>query len=394
MKKLIYTLMLIFAVNEGLGQSVYSIPGIGELNYSNSVRIEALGGLGLALTDDIVVDIFNPCSIINLKNTSVFIGGSHSRVFSSYNSGDITQNLTRFLGGGFGFKVGENLGFAVSLYPYSDLNYNLKLKENDNITKSIRGRGGISYFAVTSAYRYKKIATIGLSFNYYFGNIDDIYRIDFEDNSYYEDERKVYTSLKGTSLTGGVIFNFTQNFSMGIVYQPGIEFSGEEGIKFYEDSTSNENSFKYQLPGSFGIGVLYKLNDRYKLNFDYFRNSFGDTKYDGVSTSYYNNSSHIGIGIEYKASEKEIDPYRKKIEYRLGFNCGNFYINDLNNKRVNEYYITTGVGFPFMDEKGRMDIALKIGKRGNKSLNPGEEKIIKFYISIAGGEKWFVERSF
>ena len=394
MKKIIIHILILtgfFCVTNA--QSIYSIPGIGELTYNNNVRVNALGGLGIAVEDEIVTSVFNPCSIIALKNTSFYLGGKHSRVSSNYYSSEFMQTITRFAGAGFGLKVRENMGIAMVLSPYSDLNYSFKLQDDEETTKSIRGNGGLNTFSFAAAYKLKNLISLGLSFNYYFGNIDETYRIDFTDNTYTDAERIVYASLKGLSTRGGILLSLKDKFKIGFVYNTSVTLDGEQGIKFYEDSTGYISKFKYKLPSSFGFGLLTQLTNKMTLNIDFYKNLYKNTKIDGTLVPFHNNSNHYGIGLEYRDSDDLRDPYKKRISYRLGFNFGNFYINDLNNNKVNEFYISTGIGLPFLQNKGRIDISFQFGKRGSKSLVPGVDNIFRIFINIAGSEIWFVDRT-
>ena len=218
--------------------------------------------------------------------------------------------------------------------------------------------------------------------------------MDFLDNSFINSERNVYSSMKGASFSSGIILNLSEKFNVGFTFNPGVNLDGEQGIKFYEDSVGYQSKYKFKLPSSFGFGLYSKLNSKISVNMDFYRNLYKNTKIDGCAAQYFNDSDHFGIGFEYIGSEDPTDPLKRRIVYRTGFNIGNFYINDLNNNKVNEFFVTTGMGIPFNESKGRIDLAFQFGKRGNTSLNPGRDLMFKFFISIAGGEKWFVEKTF
>ncbi|MFC1724503.1 OmpP1/FadL family transporter [candidate division KSB1 bacterium] len=394
MKKILLILLVFLLVYPGFGQSIYSIPGFGELNYNNNVRVKGMGGLGISVEDDISISAFNPASIISLKNTSIFIGGIHSRSVSKYQSADFGMSFTRFTGLGFGVRAADNFAFSLSINPFSNLNYALKLKEANGATKSLSGDGGINLFSFSGAYKMRNIITIGASVNYYFGNIDEKYRIDFLDNSFLNTERSVYSSMKGASFSGGIILKLSEKLNFGFTFKPSVTLNGEQGIRFFEDSVGYQSNFKFKLPSSYGFGLFSKLNRKISVNIDLYKNLYKDSKIDGSPVQYFNDSNHFGLGFEYIDSDDPTDPLKRRIAYRVGLNMGNFYINDLNNNKVNEFLITTGMGIPFMEGKGRIDMAFQFGKRGNTSLNPGQDLMFKFFISIAGGEKWFVERTF
>ena len=57
---------------------------------------------------------------------------------------------------------------------------------------------------------------------------------------------------------------------------------------------------------------------------------------------------------------------------------------------ISEYIGTAGMGIPFYGGYGRIDFGIGYGKRGELESNRVEESFIQFFLTITGGEKWFV----
>ena len=84
--------------------------------------------------------------------------------------------------------------------------------------------------------------------------------------------------------------------------------------------------------------------------------------------------------------------YYEKMTYRVGYYYQGLDVLDINGNSVSEYGFTLGFGLPYYGTLGRIDIALKYGFRGDLSTNPVEENIFQLFISVTGGERWFVRR--
>ncbi len=76
--------------------------------------------------------------------------------------------------------------------------------------------------------------------------------------------------------------------------------------------------------------------------------------------------------------------------YRAGYFFQQLDFQDRSGNNVTEYGISVGAGFPYYGDWGRIDVALRYGQRGDLSSNPVTEDIFQIYISITGGEKWFL----
>ena len=85
--------------------------------------------------------------------------------------------------------------------------------------------------------------------------------------------------------------------------------------------------------------------------------------------------------------------YHEKMTYRAGYFFRQLDFQDKNSNSITEYGISIGAGFPYYGTWGRIDVALRYGKRGDLSSNPVKEDIFQIFISISGGEKWFVRRN-
>ena len=51
--------------------------------------------------------------------------------------------------------------------------------------------------------------------------------------------------------------------------------------------------------------------------------------------------------------------------------------------------ISAGLGFPFHNNGGRVDLAIEYGFRGDLETTLYKEKLLRISASISGGELWF-----
>jgi hypothetical protein len=78
--------------------------------------------------------------------------------------------------------------------------------------------------------------------------------------------------------------------------------------------------------------------------------------------------------------------------YRTGFNYDKYpYL--INGKPVYDFGINFGFSMP-VSRISSLDIALKVGKRGNLEENTIEENYFKVYFGVTFNDQWFIRRRF
>jgi hypothetical protein len=97
------------------------------------------------------------------------------------------------------------------------------------------------------------------------------------------------------------------------------------------------------------------------------------------------------LGGEYTIDPNTVENYLKRITFRTGLSLERYPFL-ANNKPVNDFGINFGLSLPA--GRSSIDIAAKVGKRGNKDGNTLEESYFKIYFGLTFNDKWFIIRKF
>ena len=178
MKKLVIFISFIaLSLSYGTGGSLYSTYGIGDLFHHTTSHQLGLGGLGVSLNSDKYLNIANPASVYNLKNTKFGAGAINTTSIIDDAIESAVYSNVKFSGFHIAFPIKENLGmgFLLGINPYSVVKYdvinNLNEGTDNEVEERFDGSGGISkiFFGI-SALLPLDIA-VGATFDYYTGNV-------------------------------------------------------------------------------------------------------------------------------------------------------------------------------------------------------------------------------
>src|SRR5690606_9238565 len=85
------------------------------------------------------------------------------------------------------------------------------------------------------------------------------------------------------------------------------------------------------------------------------------------------------------------DNILERITYRLGVNYER-YPFIVNGNQVNDFGINFGFSVPA--NRSSLDLAFKVGKRGDRTENIIEETYFKVYFGRTCNDRWFIKRKF
>ncbi|MDY0082990.1 MAG: hypothetical protein RBR74_07400, partial [Ignavibacteriaceae bacterium] len=282
---LIFLSEVFFAQNS----SVYSRYGIGDFDYSYSPKLISIGDLGTALLDPEHLLIANPAVWTAMTKTRIEFGFGYKGVLVSDANHSVYNSETDFKGFTFGFPVDRDLGIGVvtGLVPYSRVSY--KAKENYTSQNEIpeysveyEGRGGLSKLFIGSSVFLPLNFSAGASLDYYFGNIDYISNIDFNQsetliNTKYESMRRS-TGFGGSfglvspNLANDLSISFLNDLRFGFSYNMLVNLDTDTlftSTSLYLVDTISAGRTKMKIPQRFNSGISFVFNELYSFNLDY-----------------------------------------------------------------------------------------------------------------------------
>lgn len=180
---------------------------------------------------------------------------------------------------------------------------------------------------------------------------------------------------------------YYSNFAYTFLYKGnGINEYVRDTINFVEDMRTN-----ITLPTMHGVGISIRKGNKLNIVADYEMQLWSGFKYLNEKAQ-FTDMKRISIGAEYiphKLANTK-GTYWKKIQYRAGvkYNDGKLMIN---NKRVNEYGVTLGLGLPVGMNRAlnTFNLGVELGQVGSKDLV--EHKYIQVKLGFTFNDRWFIK---
>lgn len=402
-------------------RSPFTTFGIGD-NYSSSLATnQGMGGTGVAQPQYWYLNNQNPALLV-FNNLTVFQAGI--QVENRTLRGDTASERSRggnmnYLATAFPIKPGKWYT-SIGLMPLTSVNFEF-LNEDfvtnsagavvDTLTTRESGAGGLANVYWSNGIRLSPDFSIGLKAAYVFGSMANTYSNQlFVPGQLYNTTINIEekTIVRDFQFTGG--FSFSKDslgrkqdkrLSVGLTYTFNTELSARKNDFIYRTNTTGTDTIEsytianqpgtITLPESFTIGIAYARGLRWSVSAEYSARNY--SKFRSI------NSDDEGLGVSWRAATGfEITPdpaatekLLKKTTYRTGLSYEKlpFFANG---NEVKDFGINFGFSFPA--GRSSLDLAFKVGKRGDRKVNLLEENYFKVYFGITFNDQWFVKRKF
>jgi len=397
--------------------SPYSIYGIGIVNdYSNPISF-GMGGVGIAFQDQASLNPLNPASFGSLQEKSFIFDAGLVMNSSKLTSANLSEKasyatLNHLL---FGFQLGKYWKTSFGLIPFSDVGYGINLyEERADLGKEInyiyKGSGGVSKAYITNAFNINKKLSVGVEMGIFYGKIERSYLQLLTDATYYfyTKESEIY-DYKDFYWRLGIQYNTTFHENIKVTF--GAIFSANTEVKtnllmltqlvqkpiagytdVIEDVKSLSVAGQTVIPGVFGIGMMIKNKENFKIGFDFEKQFWSKHKAFGEDGG-MKNSTRIAIGAEFIPDRNSLFSYYKRIKYRAGLRYEKTPIY-ANGNQLNEIGISFGMGLPLRRTFSTINIGMEIGQLGKTSNNLIKDTFVKFKLGVSMHQRWFEQRKY
>jgi hypothetical protein len=397
----------------GNGGSSYSIYGVGDLRTATGVRSAGMGYTGIGLADIGYINALAPGTWARLNRARL----EASLLYEGFSSTDGAHNryLSRadFNGALLAVPISQPNGIVMvaGIVPFSTVNYDAYtlgqyIGPQDTMAYAIHhvGTGGITRGIVGLSYAPSQKLALGFSTNVLFGSID----------------RETVQSPRSSAYTGGVVTDrVTANgvtFSLGALYtglgdlHPSLRplslgavvtsrgiltarnlthyaFTTSESTT--ERDTSEEVTRQSTVPLALGIGLGYRLGERYLLAADYQRQLWSGATINDAEAATLRDSYRIGIGAERLPNNDIHSGFREQLALRLGaFYHATYY--QPQGYPIDEWGVTAGAGVPLSGES-RLNFALEYTRRAGDGPGMIKDSIIRLSVSANISALWFIQ---
>ncbi len=401
--------------------SPYSYFGIGNVRANSSIENQMMGGIGI-YTDSIHASLSNPSGYSKLRLTTYAGGISRKELSLKSASARESSSVSSLNYLSIGFPIAKRLGLGFGLNRRSAVGYNFEstvsVSNGDNSSSDVRnlysGSGGLNKVYVSLGYELIKNLSIGVTANYNFGNFDNSRAQTIENV-------ELGTSDNRFSSVSGVDLNYALNYenkisdkhtfytSLRVNTQANLisrnrrtinSFSSTSGSvreEFEVDLTAtglDETDLKIPATTTFGLG--FGENKKWFLGGEYsFQelNTFSNVFIE-VDDFSYQDAKTFALGGYYIPDYTSFTSYFKRIIYRAGmrYNQTGMVVNQ---KEINNFGITFGVGLPLATNTGsfsNVNVGFEIGRRGTTAAGLIEETYFKFNVGLSLNDRWFQKR--
>lgn len=400
--------------------SPYSIYGIGDISKEGTAFNKGMGGTGIATRNKRFINYLNPAAVTARDSLSFMADFGLSQKNTVYRQGDIksgnnTFNIYDFV---MSFPIYRSSAFMVGITPFSDVGYDFSSVETDpdiigntgNIKYDSYGTGSIYQVFFGAGVTFWKKLSLGAEAIYYFGNIDKVTNMDYENSSY----RSINSGndLSINAFTGKFGLQFEQklggNISLtaGATYRLGAKMKGYATEYRYANLSSVTDSLRHnvdtlaasnlRISDEIGVGIALKGGDKWTAEFNYLRSDWSGCGFDtargfGVSgDSKFSStvSQSFRAGFEIVPNRNDIRYYFKQCAYRAGVYYDQAYYK-LDGNNVNSMGITLGITLPVFRWYNGLTLGVDLGQRASARNNMIRERYAMFVIGFNIHDIWF-----
>ena len=420
--------------------SPYTMYGIGEINTPGTLAMRSMGGTGVAMRQTGLINLLNPAgfSLVVQKSFTLSAGLEGQNY---YNFQTIDGDRKKSAHNSFNIRefallmpLAKNLGFALSVTPYSSVGYRMMYDHTfdaqdpvwgnvGRINYSYSGEGDVTEIKAGVGYELFKNFSVGAAVQYYWGDIDRTFVMtpvaitgDGTFGSVVGESEYSISRFKGqVGVQWNPILDQRRILTLGAAYDFGGDLRPKRSERIYGNDLynttvqSDTTHLALSLPSRLTVGACYQTT-AWVLALDYSYENWADGNHSEQTGVYgpsgtsmtvaYTNTHTLKAGIEFTPARFDARRVWRRWSYRAGMRVGT-HNRTYGGRRLLESAVTAGVGIPVKFRSvTAVDIGVEYGMRGwNVSKNAGlvRQQYFKFGISFklfaAGGENheyWFM----
>lgn len=390
--------------NKGMGGVAYGFSSNRDLNFKNPASYSAIDSLSL------VFDIG-----LTLQNAN--IGTSRHKTNARNTSLDHVN---------VGFRAAKNLGVSLGLRPFSTIGYSISQDESNSLnsgeitqTDVYKGDGGLHEVYIGAGWRPFKPIAIGVNVGYLWGEMTHNVTASFSDATIYSRRREYAANISTYKLGFGLQYyqpiSKKLSLTIGAAYQLGHEI--DNAAKYYDQKLSSsavitaDTQFvkkAFQLPHTFGAGVMVNYKNKLKVGLDYTFQKWKDVKYPELNATTglyesvkgaFSNSHKMALGAEFIPNPESMH-WGSHVRYRAGVSYTTPYLRINNGDGPASYAASIGVALPLIKTHGTyrattyqncnlLNFSAQFERVQPKHSWQIAENYIRFTIGITFNERWF-----
>ena len=401
----------------------YSMYGVGDLSQPGSAYNKTMGGVGVALRNNRYLNLTNPAAVTARDSLAFMVDFSLYGDNKIFSQGDIrsVSNTFNINDLAISFPIWRSSAMMVGIMPYGDTGFDYGFTYTDpelvghagTVDYSADGSGSIYRAFAAAGVTFFKRLSLGVQWNYYFGNIKKTYYTVFKDSSYNSIMNSTEAQLSGSSFRFGLQYEQSVSSKLtlaaGATYTTAARIDGTMEINrlaggsvvadtLYHQLTDLRKEADVRLAAELAVGLAFKNPGRWMAEFDYARSDWRDSGLDGtrgfMASRLFSASvaEAYRFGFEIVPNPNDIRYYLNHVAYRFGaYRRNEYYLLDGN--RVASTGITLGATFPIATTANNryngITVGVDFGQRGSLSGEMVRERYINFSIGFNLFDIWF-----
>ena len=402
--------------------SPYSQYGLGLLNEQSSGFNRGMNGLGLGFREHNQVNYLNPASYSAIDSlTFIFDAGLSGQLTNfSENGQRINAKNADFEYAVAGFRVFKHVGVSFGILPFTNVGYNYSISDfldgdrNTTYTNTYNGSGGIHQVYVGAGWEFVKGLSVGANIAYLWGDIDRSVVNSYSDG-YINTLSKYYTAtVSNYKLDIGLQYSFNLNkknaLAVGLTYGLGHKLNADPTCMVIStnsntgvaDTTSFTVNNGFELPTSYGAGLMWNHNNKLKVGADFTLQKWGGIKYPvyrvindeqsyELTDDYYSDRYKVTFGGEFCNNEMSRS-FFDRVRFRAGVSYATSYykINGLDGP--DEISASIGFGIPIINAYNNRSFLNVSGQWVHSSAKGMlTENTFRINVGITFNERWFMK---
>lgn len=399
-----------------LGNSPYSIIGLGEIMPSSNIANEAMGGTSLTFANGIYVNTANPAMLTKNRYLSFSAGltGNIKNISNATSSQrDFGMNLSHL---SFAFPVKTRWSMAVGVRPYAvvdhEARYTTTIKgTSENVQYTYRGFGGTSKATWSNGFLIGKSLHVGTEIGYNFGSFtrDTTSRLLLGDGSDYYLRYSDRIAPTGFSYKAGIVWQQKiakkWNLNIGGTYEWQTNLKADRLRSFSTlldvgqgpqllsaPDTLALQSSKFVIPAKYAIGISLESPLKWLFAAEYSVQDWGAFKtFEGAASPFLTKSETIAFGIE-SIPNATSTKYLNQAFYRIGYKQTKTpYI--FNGTQILDNSFTFGLSIPLAYRSpSYIDFGMAVGRRGQVATGLVKENYFKVSVGFSFMDtRWFAK---
>ncbi len=399
--------------------SPYSQYGLGVLSDQSSGMSRGMGGIGIGLRYNGIVNTLNPASYSAVDSLTMIFDVGLSGQITSFKEGNAKKNANNadFEYATAIFRALPKVGVSFGLLPYTNIGYNYsntpKVGTSSlTATETYSGSGGIHQAFLGVGWQVIKGLSIGANVGYLWGTYDRTVTASISD-SYANTVKRAYSATvsnykldfgaqwvqplnKTDVLTAGAVFGLGHKLGAN----PEIVTTTTNPQTKVSTSSTKTISNGLALPNTFGLGLTWQHGTALTVGADYSLQSWGKVDFPEVdnSTGEYvlrsgllQDRHKVALGAQWMPDGNS-RKFFNRVQYRIGATYSTPYIKVNGTDGPKEYGVTAGFGIPLSNGWNNRS-TLNISAQWTHASATGllTENTFRINIGLTFNERWFMK---